>query len=41
VLKSEGSRLIRKPRHRWVDNVKMDLGETKWGRMGWKDLDRD
>jgi hypothetical protein len=20
------------PRHRWVDNIKMDLGEIGWGR---------
>jgi hypothetical protein len=22
---------IGRPRHRWVDNIKMDLGELGWG----------
>jgi hypothetical protein len=25
----------RRPRHRWVDNIKMDLGETGWGGVDW------
>jgi hypothetical protein len=25
--KPEGKRPLRRPRHRWVDNFKMDLGE--------------
>jgi hypothetical protein len=24
-----------RPRHRWVDNIKMDLGEIKWGGVDW------
>jgi hypothetical protein len=27
VGKSEGKRLLGRPRHRWVDNIKMDLRE--------------
>jgi hypothetical protein len=29
---------IGRPRHRWVDNVKMELRETGWGGMDWIDL---
>jgi hypothetical protein len=25
---------------RWVDNIKMDLGEIGWDGMGWYGLDR-
>jgi hypothetical protein len=32
VGKPEGKRPLRRLRRRWVDNVKMDLGEI---RMGW------
>jgi hypothetical protein len=32
-----------RPRHRWEDNVKIDLQEVGWGGMDWADLalDRD
>jgi hypothetical protein len=36
--KPEGKRPLGRPRHRWVDNIKMDLGEIGWGRMNWIDL---
>jgi hypothetical protein len=29
--KPEGKRPQGRPRHRWVDNIKMDLGEIVWG----------
>jgi hypothetical protein len=29
----EGKRPLGRPRHRWVDNIKMDLRETGWGGM--------
>jgi hypothetical protein len=32
---------LRRPRRRWVDNIKMDLGETGWGGMDWVDLAQD
>jgi hypothetical protein len=35
VGKPEGKRPLGRPRRRWVDNIKMDLGE-----MGWYGLDR-
>jgi hypothetical protein len=28
----EGKRALRRTRRRWVDNIKMDLGEMGWGR---------
>jgi hypothetical protein len=28
VGKPDGKRLLGRPRRRWVDNIKMDLGET-------------
>jgi hypothetical protein len=31
VGKPGGRRPIGGPRHRWVDNIKMDLVETGWG----------
>jgi hypothetical protein len=31
VVKAEGKRPLRRPRHRWVDNIKMDLREIGWG----------
>jgi hypothetical protein len=33
VEKSEGKLPLERPIHRWVDNIKMDLGETGWGGM--------
>jgi len=29
--KPEGKRLLGRPRHRWEDNIKMDLQEVGWG----------
>jgi hypothetical protein len=31
VGKLEGNRPLRRPRCRWVDTIKMDLGELGWG----------
>jgi hypothetical protein len=31
VGKPEGKKLLGRPRHRWVDNIRMDLGEVGWG----------
>jgi hypothetical protein len=31
-------RPLERPRHKWVDNIKMDLGETGWDGMDWIDL---
>jgi hypothetical protein len=37
----EGKRSLGRPRCRWVDNIKMDLGEIGWGSMNWTDLGQD
>jgi hypothetical protein len=41
--KREGRRPLDRPRHRRVDNIKMDLGEIGWGGLYWIGLalDRD
>jgi hypothetical protein len=31
VGKPEGKRPLGRPRRRWVDNIKLDLGEVGWG----------
>jgi hypothetical protein len=41
VGKSEGKELLGRPRRRWVDNIRMDLGEVGWGYVDWVDLARD
>jgi hypothetical protein len=41
VGKSEGKRTLGRPRHRWVDNIKMDLREIGWDAMDWFDLVQD
>jgi hypothetical protein len=33
--------MVGRPRHRWVDNIKMDLGEIGGGGLDWIDLARD
>jgi hypothetical protein len=35
VGKPEGRIPIRRPRHRKVDNIKMDIIEIGWGVMNW------
>jgi hypothetical protein len=39
--KPEGKRPLGRPRRRWVDNIKMDLREIRWGGMDWIDLAQD
>jgi hypothetical protein len=31
VGKAEGKRPLGRQRHRWMDNIRMDLGEVGWG----------
>jgi hypothetical protein len=38
VGKPEGKRPLGRPRHRWVDYIKMDLREMGWNGMDWFDL---
>jgi hypothetical protein len=37
----EGKRLLRKPRRRRVDNIRMDLVEMGWGNVDWIGLAQD
>ena len=39
--RSEGKRPFGRPRHRWEDNIKIDLQEVVWGGMAWIDLAQD
>jgi hypothetical protein len=39
--KSEGERPLERPRFRWVDNIRMDLGEVGWGDVDWIGLAKD
>jgi hypothetical protein len=41
VGKPEGRRPLRRPRRRWVDNIKMVLREIGWGAIYWADLAQD
>jgi hypothetical protein len=41
VGKLERKRLLGRPRRKWVDNIKMDLREIRWGGMDWIDLAQD
>jgi hypothetical protein len=41
VGKPEGKRPLGRPRHRWVNNIKMDLREIGWGGEGWIDIAQD
>jgi len=41
VGKPEGKRPLGRPRHRWEDNIRMDLQEVRCGCMDWIDLAQD
>jgi hypothetical protein len=41
VGKPEGKKPLGRPRRRWVDNIRMDLGEVRWGDVDWIDLAKD
>jgi hypothetical protein len=41
VGKPEGKRPLGSSRHRWVDNIRMDLGEVGWGDVDWIGLGQD
>jgi hypothetical protein len=40
VEQPEEMRLLGRPRHRWEENIKMDLQEVEWRSMDWIDRDR-
>jgi hypothetical protein len=35
VGKPDGKRPLRRARRRWLDNIRMDLGEVGWGDVDW------
>jgi hypothetical protein len=39
--KPEGKRPLGRPRRRFVDNIRMDLGEVGWGEVDWIGLAQD
>jgi hypothetical protein len=41
VGKSEEKRPLGRPRRRWMDNIKMDLGDIGWGGVDWIGLAQD
>jgi hypothetical protein len=41
VGKPEGKRPLGRPRRRWVDNIRIDLGEIGWGDVDWIGLAKD
>jgi hypothetical protein len=41
VGKPEEKRPLGRPRRRWVDNIRIDLGEVGWGDVDWMGLDKD
>jgi len=38
VGRPEGMRPVQRPRHRWADNIKIDLHEGGWRGKDWIDL---
>jgi hypothetical protein len=41
VGKPEGNRSLERLKHRWMDNIKMDLREIGWDAMDWIDVAQD
>jgi hypothetical protein len=41
VGKPEGKRPLGRPRHRWEDNIRMDLQEVGCGCVDWTELAQD
>jgi hypothetical protein len=41
VGKPEGKRPLGRPRRRWVDNIRMDIEEMRWGDVDWIGLAKD
>ena len=39
--KTKGNRTLGRPRHRWEDNIKMDLQEVNCGYVGWIEMFQD
>jgi hypothetical protein len=41
VGKARGKEPLGRPRRRWADNIRMDLGEVGWGDVDWIGLAKD
>jgi hypothetical protein len=41
VGKPHQKRPLGRPRRRWVDNIRIDLGEVEWGDVDWIGLAQD
>jgi hypothetical protein len=41
VGKAEGKRPLGRPRHKWVDNIKIDLAQIGSGGVDWIGLPQD
>jgi hypothetical protein len=41
VGKPEGKRPLGRPKRRWVNNIRMDLGEVGWSDVDWIGLAQD
>jgi hypothetical protein len=41
VRNADVKRPLERPRRRWVDNIRMDLGEVGWGDVDWIGLAKD
>jgi hypothetical protein len=41
VGRPEGKSPLGRPRRRWVDNIRMDLGEVGWSDVDWIGLAQD
>jgi hypothetical protein len=41
VGKPEGRSPLGRPRHRWMHNIRTDLGEVGWGDVDWIGLAKD
>jgi hypothetical protein len=41
VGKPEGKRPLGRPRRKWVDNIRMDIGEMGWDGVNWIDVAQD
>jgi hypothetical protein len=39
--KPERTKPLGRPRRKWVDNIRMDLGEVGWSVVDWSDLAQD
>jgi hypothetical protein len=41
VRKLEGKTQLGRPRHRWEDNIRMDIWEIRWEGVDWMHLAQD